>query len=46
MRAEEGDESVNDYANEAEQTHDYVLPGPAWLHKLKRALTFWRGGES
>lgn len=43
MRAEEGDESINDYAEEAEQAQDHVVPGPAWVNKLKRVLTFWRG---
>ncbi|PQM44099.1 hypothetical protein [Mycobacterium talmoniae] len=43
MRAEEGDESINDYADEAEQAKDTVAPEPSWWHKLWRSLTFWRG---
>jgi hypothetical protein len=42
MRAEEGDENVNDYAEEAGQAYDNVAPEPSWPTRLWRLLTFWR----
>lgn len=39
MRAEEGDESIGDYADEAAQTQDRVTSDTPWWRKLLRALT-------
>ncbi|WP_267878332.1 hypothetical protein [Mycolicibacter heraklionensis] len=41
MRAEEGDESIRDYAQEARETRDRVAR-PSWLGRLRNALTGWR----
>lgn len=42
MRAEEGDESINDYADEARQTRRKVgaASGSSWPRKLFRLLRF------
>ncbi|WP_165604324.1 MULTISPECIES: hypothetical protein [Mycolicibacter] len=37
MRAEEGDESIADYAHEAQETHDRVKPPSLWT-RLRDAL--------
>lgn len=42
MRAEEGDESIEDYAQEAQQAKSNVAPEAAWWRKLWRSLAFWR----
>lgn len=42
MRAEEGDESVNDYAREAQEAKNNVAPEASWWRKLWRPLVFWR----
>lgn len=42
MRAEEGDENVQDYADEAGQAYDNVAPEPSLWTKLWQLLTFWR----
>jgi len=34
MRAEEGDESLRDYAEEAEELHDRVAPRSWWTRML------------
>lgn len=41
MRAEEGDESIRDYAHEARVTRDRVAR-PSWPKRLRHALTSLR----
>ncbi|MDD7812474.1 hypothetical protein PP713_07865 [Mycobacterium sp. CSUR Q5927] len=42
MRAEEGDESIQDYAREAQETQDRVKPPSVWT-RLREALGLKRG---
>lgn len=37
MRAEEGDESIRDYAQEAQETHDRVAPS-SWRTRVRDLL--------
>lgn len=41
MRAEEGDESIRDYAQEARETQDRVAR-PSWVSRLRSALSALR----
>jgi hypothetical protein len=47
MRAEEGDESVNDYAREGKQTHDKIKDiqraGSPWGRVVQRIAKLFRG---
>jgi hypothetical protein len=42
MRAEEGDESIRDFAGEAQEAKSNVAPEAPWWSKLWRRLAFWR----
>ncbi|MGV0633654.1 hypothetical protein ABQE69_04195 [Mycolicibacillus trivialis] len=42
MRAEEGDESIDDYAREAEEAREEVVEEGPWWRRLGRALGLWR----
>jgi hypothetical protein len=42
MRAEEGDESIRDFADEAGEAKNNVAPEAPWWRKLWRGLAFWR----
>ena len=48
MRAEEGDETINDYADEARQAQSKVTRSNArrWLQNAFRLIGSWRGKGS
>lgn len=44
MRAEEGDETIDDYAREAGQAKGNIAPQTSWWRRLWRSLAWWRRG--
>jgi hypothetical protein len=50
VRAEEGDETVNDYAKEGKLTHDRIKDAQRaaspWGRVVARIAKFFRGGDS
>lgn len=44
MRAEEGDESINEFADEADQARRNVAPRASWWKRLWRSLLRRRVG--